>query len=174
MDILEQADIVLRAWLQSQGEPKSVRELVRKGGPESGNFGHAGRPGEVGGSSSDGGGKTPTGMQRGESLGGPGKARFPGQRGPAGVEKLARKRVLSERERGQYLHVGGAREWVAGDLLNAFRNIADAEGFLKIVSSAEDTIGYTVEGDPYSREDLQWAIDIAQTTGEPKQFFGGR
>ena len=45
----------------------TLLRLLQKGGPGSGNFGHAGRPGEIGGSSSDGGGISSGGLSELES-----------------------------------------------------------------------------------------------------------
>lgn len=72
MDTIQQADDVFQGFIQAHGEPKSVSEIVRKGGPGSGFHNHEGRPGEVGGSSSDGGGASekPTGGAGGEASGG--------------------------------------------------------------------------------------------------------
>jgi len=47
--------------MKSYFQPK---QAVRKGGPGSGNFGHGGRPGEVGGSSSEGGDAGMSGLQK--------------------------------------------------------------------------------------------------------------
>ena len=57
MNTAEQVKRVVNGLFQSLGtEPSRVSDLIRKGGPGSGFFGHAGRQGEVGGSSPEGGG----------------------------------------------------------------------------------------------------------------------
>lgn len=61
MDNLEQAALVLRRLFKTHDAPKSVAEVLR-GGPGSGFHGHAGRPGELGGSApGEGGGKSSSG-----------------------------------------------------------------------------------------------------------------
>ena len=56
MNTIEQAKRALEALFVLHAKPQKVTELIVRGGEGSGNFGHAGRPGEVGGSAPDGGG----------------------------------------------------------------------------------------------------------------------
>lgn len=63
MKNLEQAALVIRRLFSIHDAPKSVEEVVSRGGPGSGFYGHAGRQGEIGGSSPEGsgGGERPSG-----------------------------------------------------------------------------------------------------------------
>jgi len=117
-----------------------IYQALNKGGPGSGNFGHSGRPGERGGSSSEGGGGSSSGSVSGSASGS--RSEYNPERARAIALKALEGRNSMERDHGEFA-ARAIKEYLSSPHLDS-----ESEGqMLELAGELLSLTGWK-EGDP--------------------------